>query len=495
MLNQMISISELENTIESARTLWNVPGVGVGVIHKGEVISSRGYGIKVVGKSEPVDAETNFAIGSNTKAFTAASIGMLVEEGKLSWDDKVIKYLPDFQVYDPWVTQNVTIRDILSHRIGVCDVERLLYNTTYSNEEIIRRLRYVQPSEPFRAGFVYSNIAFMVAGEIIQRVTGDNWESFVQNRIFNPLGMQHSTTNFLDAQKLENIASPHINPYSGLLSMHSRMIDPVQPIPWYDFGSQAAGGITSNVTDMAKWLSLFLGNGTYHGNKILSPETVASMIQPTSIIQKPSGSLLALKALNAESNFWTYGLGWFVFDYKGRKLVFHSGQVQGMISMCGFVPQENLGFVILTNINLSIFQLALGYMICDIFLGGSQKDWSQECYKLITHIRRGEEEFAQKRLSAREKNTQPALPLDLYTGIYEHDYFGMHTVRKEDGHLTIHFPPNLVGDLEHWQDNEYLTHWRNDPFETGNLKFILGDKGQVDGFEIENEGYFKKLRA
>jgi CubicO group peptidase (beta-lactamase class C family) len=339
-----VSIPELEKTIFQALMLCNVPGAGVGVIKNGELISARGYGVKEAGKDLPVNAETNFAIGSNTKAFTAACIGTLVEEGKLAWDDKVIKYLPDFAVYDPWVTKEVTIRDILSHRIGVCDVERFLYNTTCSNAEVVRRLRYVKPTVPFRSDFEYSNISFMAAGEILKVVTGSSWETLVHERIFTPLGMNHSTTNFSDVRKIDNKTQPHVNRhYSGLLPMRVRMLDSVQPMDWYDFGSQAAGGITSNVMDMAKWIGMFLGNGTYQGKTIIKPETAAMMTHPTNLIQTLTGSMAALAAMSVDINFWTYGLGWFVFDYRGRKLVFHSGQVQGMVSLCGFMPQEKLG--------------------------------------------------------------------------------------------------------------------------------------------------------
>lgn len=487
------SISQLENTIADALKLWNIPGAGVGVVKNGELFSARGYGVKEAGKNNPVDAETNFAIGSNTKAFTTACIGMLVEEGKLAWDDKVVKYLPDFAVYDPWVTREVTIRDILSHRIGLADVERFLYNTAYSNAEVVRRLRYVQPAVPFRSDFVYSNISFMAAGEILKMVTGKNWEDLVHERIFAPLGMSRSTTNFVDVQKLDNIALPHVNPYSGLLSIRSRMLDPVKAIPWYDFGSQAAGGITSNVQDMLKWVSMFLGNGTYQGKTILQPETVAMMTHSTNLIQTLTGSMGALAAMNAEINFWTYGLGWFIFDYKGRKLVFHSGQVQGMVSLSGFVPQENLGFVVLTNMNISMIQVLLCLTICDFFMGGSQRNWSKECVGLVGQVRQSEEAQIQQLMTARKKDTQPSLPLDAFTGTYDHEYFGEHTVSLEEEHLVLRFPPNLAGDLEHWQENEFFIHWRDDPFESGFLTFSPGEQGQANGFTISNEGFFKKV--
>ena len=201
--------------------------------------------------------------------------------------------------------------------------------------------------------------------------------------------MKRSTTNFDDVQKLDNIALPHVGKYSGLLSMRARILDSDEPIPWYDFGSQAAGGITSNVTDMTRWISMFLGKGTYQGKEILRPETVRMLTKPTNLIQTVSGSMAVLETMQAEINFMTYGLGWFVFDYKGRKLIFHSGQVQGMISLTGFVPQEDLGFVILTNKNLSMIQMLLCLIICDFFMGGSQKDWSRECYGMIKHLRQG----------------------------------------------------------------------------------------------------------
>ncbi len=492
MSNTYPPISQLEETFAEAFQLWNVPGAAVGLMKEGQILSARGYGVKEKGKDSPVDIETNFAIGSNTKAFTAACIGKLVEEGKLGWDDKVIEYLPDFAVYDPWVTKEVTIRDILSHRIGVSDVERFLYNTAYSNSEVVHRLRYVQPSVPFRSDFRYSNIAFMVAGEILRAVTGECWETLVKKNIFNPLGMKRSTTNFVDVQNLENVTSPHVSGDTGLLSIHARILDPVHPIPWYDFGSQAAGGITSNVADMLKWIEMFLGKGTYQGNVILNPETVEMMTRPTNLIQSLSGSMAAIAAMNAEINFWAYGLGWFIFDYKGRKLVFHSGQVQGMISLSGFVPQDNLGFVILTNANVSLIQIALCLTICDFFLGGTRNDWSAGCHQMVMQLRQSEEEHMQRLIASQKKEDQPTLPLIEYTGTYDHEYFGEHTITLEGDCLVLRFPPGFAGSLEHWQGNEFLIHWRDDPFEGGFLTFSFDEKNRVIGFNITNEGFFKK---
>jgi CubicO group peptidase (beta-lactamase class C family) len=493
MTEKTVSIPELENDIEKVLKLWNVPGAGVGIIKDGKLVSGRGYGVKEAGKTAPVNPSTNFAIGSNTKAFTAACIGMLVEDGKIAWDDKVTHYLPTFALYDPWVTKEVTIRDLLCHRIGISDVERFLYNSTCSNAEVVHRLRYVHPSASFRADFQYSNISFMAAGEILRVVTGQTWEKMVKERIFEPLGMNASTTNFNDVKNLSNAALPHVNPYHGLLSIHARMKDPVQPIAWYDFGSQAAGGITSNVIDMTKWLGMFLGKGSYQGNTILKPETVAAMTRSTSIIQNPALSAVSMAVLNPDIQFWTYGLGWFVVDYKGRKLVFHGGQVQGMISASGFMPQEDLGFVILTNINSSVIQVILCFMILDTFLGDKKRDWSKEYYGVVDLLRKSEEDQIRQLKASRKDDTYPSLPLDGYTGIFDHDYFGEHTVSLEGEELVLQFAPANTGDLEHWQDDTFFIHWRNDPFDNDFLTFSKGDDGKVNGFVIKKEGFFRKL--
>ncbi len=487
-----VNIQDLEARIEEIFSQWNVPGVAVGIIRDGELVSARGYGVRDVNNPLPVDADTNFAIGSNTKAFTAACIGMLVGEGKMDWDDPVTRYLPDFAVYDPWITQHVTVRDILSHRIGVSDVERFLYNTTISNAEVIRRYRYVQPNTPFRYDMQYSNIAFMAAGEILHAVTGQSWETLVQERIFKPLGMQRSTTNFNDVQTMQNIALPHVNKYSGLLSMRARLLDPVDSIPWYDFGSQSAGGITSNVNDMAKWLGCFLGKGVYQGNTVLQPKTVEMMTRPTNIMLNPFGTAASLAALGPEINFWTYGLGWFIVDYKGHKMVMHGGQVQGMISVCGFLPQEQLGYVVLTNINLSMIQINLAFTILDALLGGGTRDWTGDCFKLVKALRGQEEEQARQLEAARKRESQPSQDLEHFTGLYDHDYFGEHKVILENGRLMLWFAPQNIGDLEHWQEDTFVIHWRNDPFD-GDFLTFNSTHGRVDGFTIHKEGFFKRI--
>lgn len=485
-------IQTLENRIEEILSRWNVPGVAVGIIKDGQLVSARGYGVRDVNNPMPVDGHTNFAIGSNTKAFTAACIGMLVEEGKLGWDDPVIQYLPEFAVYDPWITQHVTIRDLLSHRIGTVDVERFLYNTTISNAEVVRRYRYVQPVSPFRYDMQYSNIPFMAAGEILRVVTGQSWETLVQERIFKPLGMQRSTTNFDDVQSMANIAMPHVNKYAGQLSMRARLLDPVDSIPWYDFGSQAAGGITSNVEDMAKWLGCFLGGGVYQGKTILQPETVEMMTRPTNIILNPIGTAASLAALRPEINFWTYGLGWFIVDYKGRKLVMHGGQVQGMISVCGFLPQQQLGFIVLTNINLSMIQINLAFTILDALLGGGTRQWDDDCLRLVKALREQEEQKISQLEQARQKDSQPSLSLQEYTGLYDHEYFGEHRVSLEDGRLQLWFAPHNTADLEHWEEDTFVIHWHNDPFD-GDFLTFNATNGRVDGFTIHKEGIFKRL--
>jgi len=481
-------IPEIEAYIEQSIGQWNVPGAAVGIIKDGELVSARGYGLCRVGETRKVNAETFFAIGSNSKAFTAAGLGILVEKNQLHWDDPVVKYLPDFALYDPWVTAHATIRDLLSHRIGVSDVERLLYNIEYTPQEMIRRFRYVQPTVPFRSDVIYSNIAVMAAGEILSRVSGMHWQDFVRQRILEPLGMHGTTTNFRAAQKHPNLAIPHVPYKEGFLSARSRMAAPHYAIAWPDLGDQAAGGIVSNILEMSQWINLILRKGQMaDGTCLLSPVTVEAMTRSSNVFQNPATSMIAgIYSLQPEMNFFSTGMGWFVFDYKGRKLVLHGGQVQGMISSVWLLPQENLGIVTFLNVNYSALQYVFPLLIADAFLGGTKRDWSSEFLSAVTQMRKMEEAQWEQR-KAQRRTGKASLPLETLCGIYDHDYFGKHRVVLEQGRLQVEFPPSFIGDLEHWDGETYFLHWRNDPFDGGMVTF------SPSRMYIENEGEYRKV--
>src|SRR6185369_14864002 len=311
-------LREIDAYAEQVMTDWKGPGMAIAIVKDDKVVFQKGYGVRELGKQDKVDENTLFAIASNTKAFTTASLAVLVDEGKLNWNDKVSKYLPDFQMYDPWVTSELTIRDIVSHRVGLDTFsgDLLWYDTTYSTDEIIRRVRYLKPVSSFRSRYGYQNLMFIAAGRVVEKVSGKPWADFVSERILKPLGMNRTTTSVRDMK--DNFAMPH-NESGGAL----------RPLPpGYLNDAIGAVRLNSSVADLSKWIRLQLGRGTCEGKKIFSEEQSWQMWQPNTM--QPISE--AASKNNPTRHFLAYGMGWGMYDYYGRKIINHSGGLDGMLS-------------------------------------------------------------------------------------------------------------------------------------------------------------------
>lgn len=359
-------LSKLDAYYQKALKDWNVPGMAIAIVKDDKVVFAKGYGVLDAKKGGKVDENTLFGIASNSKAYTAAALAILVDEGKLKWDDKVTKYLPYLQLYDPYVTQELTIKDLLSHRVGLetFSGDLLWYNTTYSRREILERAKFLKPTYGFRAGYGYSNVMFIAAGEVIEAISGKTWEQFIQERFFRPLGMTRSYTSVNQLKGVQNVATPHGN-------------DPDRkPVPTYltawDSWNPAAGIFTSVKQD-AEWLRLQLNRGTYQGKQIFSAassHTMWTMHNPFPI------SPQAME-INPSVHFSGAGLGWMLNDFHGRKVVAHGGGHEGMNSRTVLVPEESLGIVILTNSMSSITGPLANYTIEQFLQIKDGRDWSQ----------------------------------------------------------------------------------------------------------------------
>ena len=358
-------LAELDNYIEHARQDWKIPGMAVAIVKDGKILLAKGYGKRHFQKKERVDKDTLFAIASNTKAFTAAALSILVDEGRLDWQDKVRKYLPYFQLYDSFVSAEMTIEDLLCHRsgLGTFSGDLLWYETSYDPVEVIKRARYLKPDFGFRAGFGYSNIMFMAAGEIVASISGKTWRGFVEERIFKPLQMDTTHTGVGKLKYFTNVAIPHVVSLDGVTVTVA-----------YTTSEQigAAGSINSSVYEMARWLKMMLAQGEWQGKQILSRKGICKMWSMHNVIKVSESR----KKLFPSNHFRGYGLGWGMEDYHGRKIICHGGGLDGMISRVMLVPEEKLGIVILTN-SINSLPPALGYRIVDAFFGVPDKDWSQ----------------------------------------------------------------------------------------------------------------------
>jgi CubicO group peptidase (beta-lactamase class C family) len=472
--SQDATLNGFDDYVNKALKDWEVPGLAIAVVKNDQIVHAKGYGVRKLGDPAPVDEKTLFAIGSSSKAFTAAAIAMLVDEGKMKWDEPATKYLPGFQLFDPYVTREITVRDLLCHRSGLDRGDFIWYGTPYGRDEIWNRIRYVKPSSSFRSKFGYQNIMYLAAGQIVARVSGKSWDDFVRDRIFVPLGMSSSNTTIRAFAGQNNVATPHAKVEEGVKTIPWRNIDNIAP----------AGSINSNVVDMAQWVRLQLGEGSFKGARLISSGAAKEMHEPQTII--PADPQLSM--FMPAAHFRSYGLGWMLQDYRGRKVVQHGGAIDGMIAMVGMIPEEKLGVVILSNLQGQFLPTALMFRIFDAYLGAPSKDWSGEMLKGIKGLEE-QGKAAQKKIEeSRVKGTQPSLALEKYAGTYKDDAFGDAKVSLENGRLVLRLP-SFVADLEHWHYDTFRATPRDNVVGGKALAtFTLNSQGKTDGLDISDMG-------
>ena len=476
---QEAPLQGFDDYINKALKDWEVPGLAIAVIKNDNLVLAKGYGVRKLGEQTPVNERTLFAIGSASKAFTAASLAMLVDEGKIKWDDPATNHLKGFQLFDPYVTRETTVRDLLCHRLGFERGDLLWYGSDYDRDEILRRVRYLRPSWSVRSRFGYQNIMFLAAGQIIPAATGKPWDDFVRQRIFTPLGMTSTTTSITALRNADNAATPH-----------TKIDDRVQVIPWRNIDNIApAGSINSNVVDMAQWVRLQLGEGSYQSERLLSSGAVKEMHMSQTVIRLEGPN----EKLNPETHFMNYGLGWFLQDYRGRKVVQHGGNIDGMSALVAMIPEEQLGLVILTNLNGTSLTTALMYRVFDAFLNAPQRDWSADLLKVVKAQQEQAREQAKKTEEGRVKDTKPSLPLDKYAGTYQDEMYGEAKVaQEENGKLVLHYGPTFTGDLEHWHYDTFRVTWRDRTLGKGFATFTLNAQGKVAEMRVPNLTDFKR---
>jgi CubicO group peptidase (beta-lactamase class C family) len=467
-------LNDFDDHVLAAMEAWGVPGVAVAVVRRDEVALAEGFGVRRAGGSEPVDAATVFGIGSNTKAFTATALGLLIQEGRLGWDDRVVDGLPGFQFYDPNITETITVRDLLCHRSGLATYtgDLMLY-TDYSREQMIARLRYLRPTYPFRSEFGYSNLMFITAGQIILALTGQSWDEFVTQRLFEPLGMSRTTTSLRDRQALDNVATPHWRAAGRPVPHAWRAFDAMGP----------AGSINSTANDMAEWLRLHLRRGEHAGRRLVSE----AVIDETRLPHRPVRLGLPASPAVPTQHFSIYGLGWHLMDYHGRLVVGHGGHVDGMLSRTAFLPEEGVGVAVLTNAEEHDLMSALVYHLLDGLIGAPPRDWNA---LLLTRRQEGLARKAaaeQAMAAARAEGTQPSLALGRYAGRYFNPILGEAEVQEQGGglRLTVAEHPGIAGAVEHWHYDTFRCAWKEEYFESSLVAFRLDGHGRPADFRFK----------
>lgn len=431
---------------------FDVPGMSVAIVKDGKVILARGFGVRKLGESAPVDGKTLFQIASNSKAFTATALAMLVDEGKLAWDDPVTRHLPDFQMYDPYVTREMTVRDLLIHRSGLgLGAGDLMWwpDTSFTSDDIIARLRFVKPATSFRDKYAYDNLLYIVAGKIIAQKSGKSWGETVRERILTPLGMTATTTTVA-----ANAGNPNV------ATAHSKIDGKAAPVKTMAVANaDGAVGVNSNAEDMARWMMVQLEGGAIDkDHRLFSAKQSAEMwtAQTPIDIKEPPAALAATKP-----NFFGYGLGIQLRDYKGRKIATHSGALQGFFSRVTMVPEAKLGIAILTNAETGSAMQSLQYRLLDHYLGAAPSDWIK-LYADDDARKHNEDAAAQKKANAnRAAKSGPSLPLAAYDGEYEDAWYGKVAIRKvgKKRVLTFGRTADLTGELVHFQHNTFIVRW------------------------------------
>lgn len=498
-------LDDLDGYIEEAMAEWQIPGLAIAVVHDDEVTYLRGFGVREAGKPDTVDADTVFALSSNGKAFTAATVAALVDDGKLSWDDRVVQHLGDFRLADSWVTEQVTLRDLLSHRVagdlGIGKLELWAF-TDLTRKEVIDGLRYLEPGPVrFRGRFEYSNPNISAAGMAAAAVAGSSWDEAVKRRLLDPIGMSSATTTVYDLwdagdvavcymcdldhtpgwedAKIDNIAMPHIVADGGL-----------KPIPWRSVDNIApAGSINLNVSDLAKWVRVHLSGGMLDGRRIMSEAVVDEMHRPQMVV-----SQMPYSDMPGFGHVLAYGLGWYVTDYHGRKMLMHTGAITGWRSGIAMLPEERLGVAVLSNQHSpsvpNTLALALAFVAFDRVLDLPRQDWSADWHAMARQSMQAASSAEERLAAARREDTEPSVAPTRLAGTYRHPAFGDLVLDPESG--TARLAGVMAGRLVHWQDDRYRVTWLGPTPISYFLTYTPDADGPVTEVDLHGFGTFAR---
>lgn len=466
---------DLDAYINKGLKDWNLPGLAIAIVKDGKIVVMKGYGVRNVKTNEPVDENTLFMIASNTKLFTGTALAQLEADKKISLDDKISKYFPDYTLYDPNTTALVNIRDMLSHHLGTKTFQGdfTFWNSTFSRKEIMDKMKLLKPHAGFRQSYGYCNSCFLTAGQVIEAATGKTWQADVQDSILTPLGMTNTYICPPNMGALKDAAQPYTISFAGNLL----------PVPYDNVENLApAAGIVSCVKDIAKWLTMQLDSGKYDGKRIIPWRALQRTRDINTMISSRKSSYMP-------SNFSGYGLGVEVTDYNGRQVYSHTGGADGFVTNTCFVPDEHLAITILTNSDTQDFFEALRYQILDAYLGVPNTDRSAFFLKFFSKEQQ-EQIKATKAMQARVKGTAPELPLRDYTGNYTNDLFGQITISAVKSGLAVKFDNhvNFSADLKYMDNGEWLLTYSNASYGIFPLKFTIAN-GKVASamFKVNDE--------
>ncbi len=464
-------LAGIDRYVQKALIDWGVPGLSIAVVKGDSTILARGYGVRRAGDPTPVDAETIFAIGSNSKAFTTAAMAMLADEQKLGWDDPVVRHLPWFQLRDPWITRALDLRDLVSHRSGVARHDALWYATGRSTAEVVRQLRFVDTELPFRTGWLYNNNLFLTAGLVVEAVSGQSWDEFMQRRLFAPLGMTRSSTTIRGLEGQTNVAAPHMLLAGTLTAVPYRNIDNAGP----------AGSINGSALDMARWIRFQIDSGRVGTRRLVSAAQLAETWRGRAIIHDP-----LFRTLFGPGELVEYGLGWFVWSHRQHKVLLHGGNIDGMSGLISFIPDQRIGIVVLTNMNQSFVHAGITRWVYDRLLGGPDEDWNARTLALFKDSEAATAGRGERWKAERVTGTSPSLALEKYAGRFVDSLYGTIEIRANGGALTLDMDPGHQAELVHWHYDTFRAVFRDPTMNEGSnfVTFSLDARGEVQAVRV-----------
>lgn len=463
----------LDETIDSWLNVWQVPGLALAVVKDGEVIFTRGYGKRNLTSGDATTPQTIFALGSGTKAFTAATVAMLVDEGKLNWDTPVRQYLPTFKLYDQFTSERITVRDLLLHNSGLPRHDLSWYRSDYTRQDMIERLRYLEPCKDFRSTWQYQNLMYATAGYLVECVSGLRWEDFVQQRIFKPLGMNNS---YMDDTSARAGSSNYSQPY------HAKD-DEIKEIPFYSHwqAMAPAGSIHTCAEDMSKWLLFHLNNGKVGEQQLISEAQMAQLHSPQMSGVDRELTTLTPK-LHPELFYSSYAMGWIVTSLRGNILLHHGGSIDGFHSLTAFLPEKNLGVVALTNTASNMLETVTVYHILDVLLGVEPADWHERHFKIYQGLVDTMKKASAEAHTERVPNTQPSHDLAAYTGSFEHGGYGSVRIELAEEQLTLHYN-NMKLPMEHLHYDVFLISFPR-TIASFKVTFTTNSRGDIESLAI-----------
>jgi CubicO group peptidase (beta-lactamase class C family) len=457
---------------------WKVPALAIAVVKDDSLVFAKGYGVLEMGKNQPADEHTRFAIGSTTKAMTSASLAMLVDDGKLRWDDHVTDYIPELQLYDPYATRELTIRDLLTHRSGLPGTDLFWARWHYPMPQIIHGLRYIKPESSFRSNWSYQNVMYALSGTIVERASGMSWEAFVRSRIFGPLGMNETEALVSEIGGKPNVAIPHYAINDSIRVVPMRSTDAIAP----------AGSVWSSVSDMSKWMRFILDSGRVGSKRLIKASTFRELITPQ--IEAPMEEYPALQL--SRPDFFSYGLGWFIQDYAGQQVWMHTGSIDGMCAIIGLMPNEHVGVYVLENLDHAELRHALMYRAFDLYNAGPgpARDWSAEVSALFARLRQSAGPVVQ---AAQHVERPASVAIEKYAGTFVDSAYGTVTVTNAIGKLRARVVSDPEVELDHWDVDSFRTHAAN-PRDQIALTFTPDGVGGISAVRIAGVAFARVRR-